>query len=58
MGSMCMSQIMETNARQFLDCKYADPFMGDASRLQWAAIGLCRYERIAIGPPLAIPPLA
>lgn len=47
---MCMSQIMETNARQFLDCKYADPFMGDASRLQWAAIGLCRYERIAIGP--------
>ena len=50
MRRMRVAQIMETNARQFLDCKYADPLMGDASRLQWAAVGLCYHKSIAIGP--------
>ena len=41
---MRVPQIMETNARQFLGCKHADPFMRDAARLQRAAINLRHHE--------------
>ena len=46
---MRVPQIMETNARQFLGCKHADPFMRDTSRLQRAAINLRHHEGLAIG---------